>query len=404
MQTLKMSRRLMAPILPQNTGMAGVARLRGLWRTALEAVDPESLVARWLSARPGETGGRRGLFACGKAAIAMAAGARNRPCDAALVIAPDGAEPPRWFSGEFRTGAHPEPDRSSVEAARAALSFFRRFGAGDSILALISGGASSLLCLPRAGLTLSEKRDRIRRATREGLPIERLNRLRTSLSAIKGGRLAEATAARVTTLVLSDVPGADFRLVGSGPTISAKKKRDRAILLADNRTGVAAAAERARRDGARVRVLRRPIEGEARVAGSAFARELRALAGRSAGPAYLLGGGETTVAIGTRAGRGGRNQEFALGAAREIDGDEGLAVLAAGSDGVDGNSDAAGAFVTGATIARGRRDGIDAAAILDRHDSQRFFDRVGGALRTGATGTNVADWMFGFASPRGARR
>jgi len=384
--------------------MTGVARLRGLWRAALGAVDPESLVARWLSARPGEPAGRRGLFACGKAAIAMAAGARNRPCDAALVIAPDGAEPPRWFSGEFRTGAHPEPDRSSVEAARAALSFFGRFGAGDSILALVSGGASSLLCLPRPGMPLSEKRDRIRRATREGLAIARVNRLRTSLSAVKGGRLAEATAARVTTLVLSDVPGADFRLVGSGPTISSKKRGDRAVLLADNRTGVAAAAARARREGARVRVLRRPIEGEARVAGAAFARELRALALRAPGPAYLLAGGETTVAIGPRPGRGGRNQEFALGAAREIDGDEGLSILAAGSDGVDGNSDAAGAFVTGATIARGRREGVDAAAILERHDSQRFFDRVGGAWRSGATGTNVADWIFGFASSHGTRR
>jgi glycerate-2-kinase len=108
--------------------------------------------------------------------------------------------------------------------------------------------------------------------------------------------------------------------------------------------------------------------------------------------------------MGRRAGRGGRNLEFALGAALEIDGDEGLSILAAGSDGVDGNSDAAGAYVTGATVARGRRDGIDAAAILERHDSERFFEQAGGALKTGATGTNVADWMFGLVSPRGAGR
>jgi glycerate-2-kinase len=390
----------MVPILPQNTAMASVAALRALWRSALEAVDPEVLVARWLAARSGDPGGKRGLFACGKGAIAMAAGARGWPCDASLVIAPGGTERPRWLAGEFRLGAHPDPDRSSVAAARAALSFFECFGAGDSILALVSGGASSLLCLPRPGTTLSEKRDRIRRAIRSGLPIERVNRLRTSLSAVKGGRLAETTAARVTTLVLSDVPGADFRLVGSGPTISPRKRGDRAILLADNRTGVAAAAARARREGARVRVLRRPITGEAREAGAAFARALKAFAARLPGPGFLLGGGETTVAMGGRAGRGGRNLEFALGAALEIDGDEGLSILAAGSDGVDGNSDAAGAYVTGGTVARGRRDGIDAAAVLARHDSERFFDRAGGALRTGATGTNVADWMFGFASPR----
>jgi hydroxypyruvate reductase len=395
---LTMSRRLTAPILPQNTAMAGIATLRALWRSALEAVDPEVLVGRWLSVRPDDPGGKRGLFACGKAAIAMAAAARRWPCDASLVIAPDGTERPRWFSGEFRLGAS-RARPLEVAAARAALSFFVRCGDGDSILALVSGGASSLRCLPRPGTTLAEKRDRIRRATRAGLPIERVNRLRTSLSAVKGGRLAEATAARVTTLVLSDVAGADFRLVGSGPTISRRKRDDRAILLADNRTGVAAAAARARREGARVSVLRRPIGR--REAGAAFpghcgpsppASRVPSVCSKGRRPSRWAAGPEEEA--GTSSSRSARSRSTET---RAVDSRR-------GSDGVDGNSDAAGAYVTGATISRGRRDGIDAAAILERHDSERFFDRAGGALRTEATGTNVADWMFGFGSSRGARR
>lgn len=394
----------MIPILPQNTEMAHVSALGALWRSALDAVDPEMLVARWLARRPVSARGRTGIFACGKAAIAMARGARGLPRAATLVIAPQGVEAPRWLAGDILLAAHPDPDRSSLAAARAARDFFGGFAPGDFILALISGGASSLLCLPRRGVTLSEKRDRIRRAMREGLPIERLNRLRISLSEIKGGRLAEATRARVTTLVLSDVPGARFRIVGSGPTVSAAKKGDRAFLLADNRTGIEAAATRARRAGARVSVVPRPISGEAREAGAAFARALQSFARRSPVPGFLLGGGETTVAMRGRSGTGGRNLELALAAALGIEGVAGLSILAAGSDGVDGNSNAAGAFVDDSTAARGRRAGLDAEALLDRHDSARFFDRMGGALRTGPTGTNVADWIFGFAAAAGKRR
>jgi glycerate 2-kinase len=383
--------------------MADKALLRGLWKSALEAVAPEVLVARWIAGRAAPPGRRTGLFVCGKAAVAMAKGARGFARDETLVIAPPGAELPRGLVGDLRFASHPEPDRSSVAAARAAVSFFRGFGAGDSILALISGGTSSLLCLPRPGVTLSEKRERIRRAARAGLPIERLNALRTTLSAIKGGRLADATRARVTTLVLSDMPGSDFRLVGSGPTISGRKKGDRAYLLAGNRTGLTAAAARARLDGSRVSVVSRAITGEARQAGVAFVRALRNLGHRSPGTAYLLAGGETTVALPGRAGTGGRNLEVALAAALELAGEAGLSILAAGSDGIDGNSDAAGAIVDGSTTARGRRAGLGAAAFLDRHDAARFFERAGGILRTGPTGTNVADWIFGLARSPGGR-
>jgi len=285
-----------------------------------------------------------------------------------------------------------------VAAARRALAFFRSFGRGDEIVALVSGGASSLLCLPRKGWTLTEKRARIAAAMRAGWPIERLNRLRISLSAIKGGRLAAATRARVTTLVLSDVPGGEPRLVGSGPTIG-RRRGDSFHLLADNRTGLEAAALAARVSGTTVRIEARVLAGEAREAGRAFARRLRALADRETGESFLLAGGETTVALGSRPGTGGRNQEFALAAALEIAGDDRLSLFCAGSDGIDGNSGNAGARVDGRTIRSGARRGAAADACLDRNDSAAFFERAGGAFRPGPTGTNVADWVFGRVAP-----
>jgi len=328
----------------------------------------------------------------------MARGATASLFDSTLVVVPRGTPVPRAWRNRVLFASHPEPDASSVAAARAAIAFFRKFGQGDEIVALISGGASSLLCLPKKGITLAEKKARVRRAMRAGWPIERLNRLRISLSAIKGGKLAEATEARVTTLVLSDVPGADFRIVGSGPTIR-KRRGDRAVLLADNRTGLAAASEEARRFGARISIIRRSLSGEAAAAGREFAKRLKALARRGRGPLVLLAGGETTVAIRGRAGTGGRNQELALAAALEIAGDPRLSILAAGSDGVDGNSENAGARVDGGTIARGARRGIDAERFLAGHDAAGFFARAGGAFHTGPTGTNVADWVFGYAAP-----
>jgi hydroxypyruvate reductase len=374
--------------------------LERLWRAALAAVGPEALVERWFVRRRFPAGVRRGLFACGKAALGMARGAPDTLFDSTLVVVPHGTPVPRGGRRRVLFAAHPEPDATSVAAARAALAFFRSFGPGDEIVALVSGGASSLLCLPRKGITLAEKRARVRRAMRAGWPIERLNRLRASLSAVKGGKLAEATEARVTTLVLSDVPGADFRIVGSGPTIR-RRREDRAVLLADNRTGLEAAAAEARRMGARAAIEPKPLSGEAAEGGREFARRLEAFARRGAGPAVLLAGGETTVAIRGRAGAGGRNQEFALAAALALAGESNLSILAGGSDGVDGNSENAGARVDGGTVARARRAALEPERFLAAHDSAAFFARAGGAFRTGPTGTNVADWVIGSVASAG---
>jgi glycerate-2-kinase len=193
------------------------------------------------------------------------------------------------------------------------------------------------------------------------------------------------------TLVLSDVPGDRPSLVGSGPTIRARQG-DITRVVGSNRIGLAGAAFEAKRLGFRPRVERRRLGGEARVAGRRLAeRFLRASPGE-----VVLAGGETTVSLGRSVGRGGRNLEVALGAAIALDGEPGIALLAAGSDGKDGTSSAAGALVDGRTIGRARRLGADPAGALSRHDTEPFLVRVGGLFRTGPTGTNVGDWAFGL--------
>lgn len=370
--------------------------LARLYAAALDAVEPEMLVRRYFASERGALSGlgRIGIFAAGKAALAMARGVPAGISRERLIVVPRGAIDSRATRGEIRFSSHPEPDRSSVVAAREALDFFRSFGPDDLVVSLISGGTSSLLCLPAAGLTLAEKRLRLRRAAREGWPIDRLNALRTRLSRVKGGRLAEATRARVVTLVLSDVPGRDFRIVGSGPTISRRKKHDASHSLGENRTGLEAAAEEAKRRGLPIRIERRVISGEAREEGTGFARRLKRLS--EGGRGALFSGGEATVRLGPRAGKGGRSLEFALAAALELDGTPGVVLLAAGSDGIDGSSRFAGAFVDGGTASAARARGLDPVGHLARHDSDAFFRAAGGGFEPGPTGTNVADWAFGI--------
>ena len=366
--------------------------LHELWKAALSAVDPETLVSEFFrSGKLDRPSGRIGVFASGKAAAGMAAGVPRKRFHDALIVVPRGSRVLPRLRRFTRFASHPDPDRSSLAAAKAALRFFRGFEEGDLVLALVSGGTSSLLCLPRRGVTLAEKRRRIRRAMEEGWPIQPINRLRTTLSLVKGGRLADATRARVVTLVLSDVPEEDFRIVGSGPTVSSRKPRDRTWLLAGNRTGLEAAARFARSRGLSARIERVSLSGEAAAQGRAFAARLRAR--RS--PRVLLAGGETTVRRASRSGTGGRSQEFALAAAQELAGSA-PGLLSCGSDGIDGNSINAGAFADGTTVERARKLRLSAPDFLLRHDSAAFFDALGDRFRPGITGTNVADWVFGI--------
>ncbi len=382
--------------------MNAAARLLSrLYRAALEAVDPRRSVAAVLrepAVARALLGARRvGIFAVGKAAAGMF-DAAARAGREGLVVLPRGYPAPVRPGAKVLFSAHPEPDASSVAAARAAVRFFSGFGRGDVVLCLVSGGASSLLCLPRSGSTLGKKKRAIARLVRTGASISQVNRLRTSLSAVKGGKLGRTTDARLVTLVLSDVPGDRPSVVGSGPTVRGRRG-DVTRVVGSNRIGLAGAAVLARRLGFWPRRERRRLAGEARVAGRRLAeRLLRCTPGE-----VVLAGGETTVSLGRSAGTGGRNLEVALSAAVALAGQPGVALLAAGSDGKDGTSNAAGARVDGRTILMARRLGVDPAAALSRHDTEPFFGRVGGLFRTGLTGTNVGDWAFGVRVHRTGR-
>ena len=365
-----------------------------MYRAALTAVDPGRAVAEALAERDVArilTRARNvGIFAAGKAAAGMFRTAWREGREGLVVLPKGHPAPPKRPGVRVVFAAHPEPDRTSVRAARAAIAFFSRFDREDVVLCLVSGGASSLLCLPRRGVTLAEKRTAVRRLVRKGASIREVNRMRISLSAIKGGKLVRETDAKLVTLVISDVPGDSPALVGSGPTIR-NRRGDVTRVVAANRDGLAAAAREARRLGLTPRRPFPRLRGEARLTGKRLGHAtVRLHVGE-----VLVAGGETTVTLGSNPGRGGRNLEIALAAAAELEGEAGVALLAAGSDGRDGSSDAAGGLVDGKTLTRARTRGLDARSALDRHDTEPFFDRVGGLVRTGPTGTNVADWAFG---------
>ncbi len=376
--------------------------LERLYRAALAGADPEAAVRRALAltnvGRALRAARSVGIFAAGKAAARMTRGARTLGPVRALAILPKG-HPATGLEGcDVAFAAHPEPDASSVRAARRALRFFESFGREDVILCLISGGASSLVALPREGVTLARKKHAVGELARSGASIFELNRLRTSLSAVKGGRLGRATRARLVTLVLSDVPGDRASVVGSGPTVRGRRG-DVVRVVGSNRSGLDAAAREARRLGLRVVRVRGRLSGQARAAGARLARAARRLPPRS----VLLAGGETVVALGARHGRGGRCLELALGAARGLEGRDDLSLLAAGSDGLDGSSGAAGARVNGGTAVRAARLGLDAREALGRHDTLAFFAAAGGLFVTGPTGSNVGDWVFAARDGRGRR-
>jgi len=374
--------------------------LRRLYAAALSGVDPRAAVERSLSeaaVRSALSGRRRlAIFAVGKAAAAMARGARGAvPRGPALVILPRGSSPRGLAGARVLFAAHPRPDASSVRAARAAIRFVEGFAPEDAIVCLVSGGASSLLALPRPGITLARKRRAVDALSRAGAPIQELNRLRIRLSAIKGGRLGHATRARLVTLVLSDVPGDRAALVGSGPTIRRRRRsHDVVRVVASNADGIRAAAREAGSLGLRVAMAPR-LAGEARLAGRRLAHTARGLAPGT----LLLAGGETVVTLGRVRRKGGRSLELALSAAIALDRADG-AWLAAGSDGRDGSSPAAGAFADGATAARARRLGLDPERALSRHDTHAFFERLGDLWMPGETGTNVGDWVFFLVGSR----
>jgi glycerate-2-kinase len=427
------------------------AQLEELYFRALEAVDPARAMRNAvrrdgdrieIAGRPLPRDARLVVLAIGKAAGAMARALESIVGDrisAGLVVVPDGLgiDLERM---ELRESAHPIPDARCERAGQSALELVARAQPDQVLLALISGGASSLVSCPIDGVTLGDVALTTDLLLRGGASIGELNCVRKHLSRLAGGRLAAcASSRRIEVLAISDVPGDRLDVIGSGPLAPDPTsyadalavirrvggafpervlahleagargqfeetpgpdarvfERVRSTLLASNATAVMAAVEAASARGLRAIALPDALRGDADRAG----RRLAALGAAldDSRPVCLVAGGETSVVVRGR-GRGGRNQELALAAALELAGNPKLALLAAGTDGIDGPTDAAGAFADGGSVSRGEQLGLDAQAALVDNDSHGFFSREGGVLRTGPTGTNVMDLALLYAEP-----
>lgn len=402
------------------------AWLQGLYRGALEAVHGARLARE---ARLGLPNGPCHVLAIGKAAAAMAEGALDRPdldLRSALVISKDGHLTPRLaLDPRVRTleAGHPLPDARSLAAGRLCLEFLAALPADHALLALLSGGASSLIEQPVPGVSLADLVQMNQALLAGGIDILTMNRLRQQLSLIKGGGLARALAGRAAeVLVMSDVPGDRAEAVGSGPFAPPLPPLDAAPpaglpaavaqalgapppgaqraavphiphrVVGRLRDALDAAAAHAEREALPVTLCTGRLEGEASLLGRQWAARLR-----EADPGLYIAGGETTVTLPPDPGDGGRCQQLALAAAQALNGNPRVTLLAAGSDGGDGPGAAAGAIIDGGTLARAR--GLDAQDHLTRADTGTFLAASGDLLHTGPTGTNVCDLLLALVLP-----
>jgi hydroxypyruvate reductase len=420
------------------------AFLRALFDAAVAQALPGASLATFLPAPPR---GRTLVLGAGKAGGAMAAALDAAwPAEApmtGLVVTRYDSVPPAFAAAQARgstrievvQAAHPVPDEAGRRAAARILELARGLSADDLVVCLISGGASSLLALPAPGVTLEEKQAINGALLKSGAAIDEMNCVRKHLSAIKGGRLAAACApARVVSLLVSDVPGDSPSVIGSGPTVPdpttcadalavlerhaiAVPARIRADLesgaletpkpgdatfanhevhlVATPQQSLDAAAALARSAGLGAHVLGDDLEGESREVGKVHAALARQIARRGqpfARPCVVLSGGETTVTVKQKGGRGGRASEFLLGCALALQGERDVWALAADTDGIDGVETNAGAFATPDTLERARRLGLNGRDHLDRNDAYSFFAGLGDLLVTGPTFTNVNDF------------
>lgn len=356
--------------------------LLAVFRAAIEAAQPAHCLAAHLPA-PGKA--RNIVIGAGKAAAAMAAALEAAWPEVAIegvVVTRDGHKVPTRRI-EVLQASHPVPDARSEAAARQILAAVHGLRAEDQVIALISGGASALMALPVEGVTLADKILVNKALLASGAPIATMNRIRKQLSAVKGGKLAAACApAKLVTLAISDVPGDDPAVIGSGATwLPSADYR----LIATPKMALDAAAKSS---PVPVKILGDALEGEA----AALGREMAARALAETGPVLLLSGGETTVTIGSaKPGRGGRNTEFLVSLAIALQGAKNIWALAGDSDGIDGSEDAAGAILRPDTLARAQAKGLDAQQFLVAHDSYSFFKALGDLVITGPTLTNVND-------------
>jgi len=373
---------------------------------------------------------------------ACLAAAERQPATA-IAVAPSGLEAFPVLVRVF-TGGHPIPNQASLDAGRCAIEIVADAGADDVVLVLVSGGASALLVLPIAGVSLNDKQAATATLLRAGADIHALNTVRKHLSRVKGGRLAAATSARVVGLLVSDVVDDDISVIGSGltagdptsfadalglldryggsdafPPAVVRALRDgvagrhaesptpgaRALsrtdtrIIGGRRDAMAGAGSEAERLGYRTEVIDEAVVGEARAAAGAYAARLREIASAGGPPLCVVSSGETTVHV-TGAGTGGRNQEFALALVQVLPAVGGAVVVSSvGTDGVDGPTDAAGAIVTSDTFARADARQLNPQAFLDSNDAYHFFDVLADLIKTGPTRTNVGDIQIALIVP-----
>jgi glycerate 2-kinase len=419
------------------------ALLRRLLDAAVQRALPTHSMAPFLPQPPALGRGRTLVLGAGKAGGAMAAALDALwPADSALrglVITRYGHVPPAYVAKPGRIevvqAAHPVPDEAGLRATQRMVEMTRGLTADDLVLCLISGGGSSLLTLPAAGVSLADKQAINKALLKSGAPIDDMNCVRKHLSAIKGGRLAAMCApARVVTLLISDVPGDAPGIIASGPTVpdtstcanamaictrfgivlpegarrglesgafETPKPSDAVFsghqvhMMATPQQSLQAAADLARSLGITPHILSDEIEGESREVGKVHAALARAVARRDqpfVKPCVILSGGETTVTVNSKGGRGGRASEFLLGCAIALQSEPGVHVLAADTDGIDGMEDNAGAIVSPSTLQRAQAMAMKAGDYLDRNDAYNFFKPLGDLVVTGPTFTNVNDF------------
>ncbi len=407
-----------------------------IFRAALDAADPYAAVLNNLKSdgRTLTAGKRRYKLAdferiqvigAGKASAQMARAVEHllgRRIAGGVVNVPDGTKA-RLRRIELNPAGHPIPDERGVQGARRILEITQAAGPEDLVICVISGGASALLPAPRG--TLAEKQAITGQLLRSGADIHEMNTVRKHLSMIKGGQLATAAfPAQVLALILSDVIGDDLDVIGSGPTVPDRSTIQDAeavlrkygisvpdemaetpkpgdprftnvqnLIVGSNRLAIDAAARRAKELGYRTLVLSTSIDGETRDVArmhAAIVREIAAAGRPVRPPACVLSGGETTVTVRGK-GLGGRNQEFVLAAAMALPDQVSATIFSAGTDGLDGPTDAAGAIADERTLDQARRLHLDPRKFLDDNDSYHFFEKLGALVKTGPTGTNVMD-------------
>ncbi len=395
------------------------ALLEQSFRAAVAAADPLHVLPAHLPRPPR---GRTFVAAAGKAAASMAlAVERSWPREAPL----EGLAITRYAHGlpteriRVIEAGHPVPDAAGEAGARELLEEVRALGPDDLLLALVSGGGSSLLSLPAPGVTMDGLKAMTRELLRCGAPIQEINTARKHLSAIQGGRLAAACRAPVLALIVSDVTGDDpthiasgpcapdpttvadaqavlrkYGIAAPGPFSETPKPGDPLFASVENRViatarrSLEAAAAVFRAAGIPAVLLGDDITGEASEVARAMAKQALQLRR----PAALISGGECTVTVRGAGGRGGRCAEFLLALALALDGVPGVHAIAADTDGIDGSEDNAGALVSPDTLARAAARGLDARKLLAANDSYSFFSALGDLVVTGPTRTNVNDY------------